>query len=517
MKTDGLYWTTTGYLLTPGLLFAAGWLTPVVALPLVILTSLALVRSARRTPLPAWPRLRWQDGVRVGALALFFCALAGVGGFTEQKSDYLKHNLLLHDLVRYPHPVRYENAAFDNPFLCYSLAYYLPVAVLAKGVGGVSGAAVLHWLWSALGVGLMLAWLLRLGTPVGWWVVGGFFLVGGLDVITRWYWIAQDVYGGAWGTFWREFVLAKFAGIRQYIPPSVVLSDGDYRHRLEFPPVFSQFQWAPQHALGGWLLTALVLHHFYTQKLHPVFWLSLSQAPFWSPFVAVGLLPLLAVLLVRLPRREWLGGGVPLGSAVAWVAVYLAYFGAHLPVGGVDFLIRYLRGPGDIVLYGLFILFSFGFIGFLIYQSDRRYHLLGRYRTWFGTALLSLLLLSWFCVGEYNDFLLRSIIPGQFVLTFALLFALGQAWRRHIRSDWLVGLAGCFVLAAVYPVQEILRAVPLVRRAPGPQSVAEATTVFPDLSRMDGSEQHNFPLSAQYLGRRDSFFHQYLIKPPSLP
>lgn len=515
MKIDGLYGLTTAYLLLPGLLFAGGWVTPVAAVPLVAATGVAVVVSWQRRSVPTGYRHRWQEVLILGALALFLCAMAGIGGLTEQKSDYVKHNLLLHDLVRYPHPVEYANAAYADPFLCYSLAHYLPPAVVAKGLGGVSGAALLAFAWGTLGVWLVLAWLRRLGGRVGWWLCGGFFLVGGLDLFTRWYWIWQTLYAGEPGPFWQEFVQAKGAGVRLYIPPSVVLSDGDYRHRLEFPPVFSQLQWAPQHALGGWLLTALLLHHYRVRRLNAVFWVTLGQALFWSPFMAVGLLPLLGVLLGRVDRRTWYPLGLLAGAA--WVVLFLAYFEAHLPVGGADWVLRHLRGGADVGLYVVFLVFSFGLLGFVLVQLERRYRLLEPWRPLVFAALGSLLVLTAVCVGEYNDFLLRSVIPGQFVLAFALLFALGRARQRRLRSGWLVGLIGCLAVGAYYPLQEIVRGIPLLRKAPGLGSVAEATRTFPDLSRMDGSEQHNFPLSTQYLGRRDSFFGTYLIHSTSLP
>ena len=110
------------YLVLPNLLFLTLWVRPGIGLPAalsVLLSSVWLGRpDPQATPEPGLGRRNWSF---ILLLAFGWTLAAGAGGFLPQGGDYIKHNLVFHDLFHFAWPVTYPTAS-GQAYLCYGLA-----------------------------------------------------------------------------------------------------------------------------------------------------------------------------------------------------------------------------------------------------------------------------------------------------------------------------------------------------------------------------------------------------------
>ena len=173
------------YLVSPALVFLATWIRPAIGWPAALIVAIGvfqLVRSpAMATPRPPLPRKTFWI---VLLLALGWTLFGGVGGYFPQNGDYIKHNLVFHDLVHQSWPVNYAPPAGEKTYLCYGLGYYLIPALGGKLLGEnlvplltlawTFGGAALFFYWVAsLGqapVKTLLMILFFSGTSILWWL-----------------------------------------------------------------------------------------------------------------------------------------------------------------------------------------------------------------------------------------------------------------------------------------------------------------------------------------------------------
>lgn len=517
---DALFFGTLGYLLLPNALFLISWLRPEWGWPLAALLGAAVGLGYRNSTLPTGVTTTRRIQIFLALLALGYALILGVGEVGHQKADYDKHNLIFHDLITRPHPVVYENAAYGDPLLCYYLAYYLPTALAAKLAGGVALARWYSLVWGWLGLYLAFRWLHRLFAPHGAWVAGGFLTVSGLDLAVRNFWIWQELLDGSASRYLREYVLALGRGpaLKFYVPPHLVFSNGLTQTQLNMPAPFTQFQWAPQHALGAWLAASLVVSEVQEKKSGR--WLGLIAAAtlLWTPFGAVGLVPLLVWAATRVTWRTFLSWENGLG--VALTAVSGIYFLAHGPQQYAGFLFLNLQNGGDWLLYLVFMLAHVGVFATLLFWADRRFGILGDWRAGLLAATLGLLVSSLVFLGKYNDFLMRVSLPSKWLLTALLLYATAELWRRRHRIPALM-LTGLLLFSAYYPLRETaISAWNLTREPSVKRGIARATLNFgeADVSRIaPDPKQPGADFAAQYLGSRESVFGEFLMKPTRKP
>ena len=268
--------------------------------------------------------------------------------------------------------------------------------------------------------------------------------------------------------------------------------------------------WAPQHAFGGWLTAALALDDWYRGRGpegRGVFYVALALA--WSPFAAVGLLPLVGGMILKRwwrmsggwtsyvpPSREqrlflrerklramWPslfsvvnGAGVLAGSLFA---LFLAAHFQNYPLPAQykvtpDFphlpLLTAIPRP---VLYAVFV--GLEFLGFSValawfFEKKRspwpqdwaqrppqeqieqvKLQRGAGDRTFRERALLwlataTLVVLPWFRYGYANDLVMRGGIPALFVLQVLLARMFAQTDRQSTRRQRLaVGLTAVLI------------------------------------------------------------------------
>lgn len=422
------------FLAAPAVLFLAGWVRPMVAVPVGLAlaagigTGLARHVRSRRTSSTA------LDGVLVVALVIVLALLSGAGAVGHQRLDWYKHNAVLHDLTVEPWPVVYhETGREGRGLLSYGVGYYLPAAAVGK-VAGLGGAHAALLAWTALGLGLTAAWLSRLSGRIAWIGMVAWLGVNGMDAL------GMLLVGGR-----SQDLMQWWSGFAQY------------------PSNPSLLFWTPQHALAGWIGAALVVHAHEHRWPAPASGAVVAVVVLWSPFAALGLAPLLVSSLLR-RRSEVAGLAAGTALTVPFAVVAAAYLlGSErggVPAGWVWESLGPGRGP---VMWALFVAVEVAvplLALALLYRPGGAAEEAGARaawdaRVWLWPAALTLVVLPAAYVGNFNDLVSRASVPSLFVLA---VLVLRLPWDERLAQAAPVAarvLAAALLVGALQPAADV--------------------------------------------------------------
>ena len=420
------------YLLLPIALFLLGWFNWYLSLPLVVLLIAAIAPALRG-------ELRDPFNVAIGWIALSALAwvlLTGAGGIldTNTNADWIKNDAILLDMVRGGWPTYLPTEGLrQEPLLRYYLGYYLVPA----GVGQLLGVSALDWavpLWTWTGVTLLMtlfagqyrgrALLIAIAVLV-------FF--SGMDIVRVL--LFEDLDAVEFGSSHIEW--DYFGGMRvQYSSHMVGL------------------MYVPQHFLAAGLYTMLLIrlgqHAGFLRLSGPL----LAASLFWSPFVALGLLPLVLVLLWKnglKPFLSWPNLVLALPLALL-LLVYLLGGSANFPQG---WLVN-KHGWQLVSWLPVFFINQFLLLAALLCWLQPEL----RREPFFLVALASLLLLPWYQYGYFNDLAMRASLPALFLLSFYCAHCLADNWperQKAMPRGPLAALVIVLCAGAVTPLFEISR------------------------------------------------------------
>jgi len=389
--------------------------------PLVVaVLAGAAVWLARRT---AGGRWCWPGALLAGSWPLLVLAaaivwLSGAMPPFGENLDWHKHYAIFNALSQQAWPPRVVTAD-GIATLRYSLAYYVVPAAAVKLLGSaVLPSAIFAWTT----LGLYLALVLAFGgtrRPVAHsFLLGGVFLLfSGADLL-------GGLYTGTWPglTGHLEWWWAPFGSISSIVTNLI---------------------WTPQHALAGLLATFLVLR--YPQQLLGHAGVLGAAVAVWSPFAAIGLLPVLlwAVFTSGWRRLLTVSNLLVAPGLLLMAALFLTRESAGIPAAWLANL------PGYTVTGWLvFVVLEFGALAGALWLARPQQALL------IGLQAGFLLALSLFHVGITNDLLMRASIPALGVLAWLAAQAVAQAPRSWRQAP----LAVLLVAGLATPLGELLRA-----------------------------------------------------------
>ncbi len=429
------------FLALPYFLFAASWLQWPVALPVMATLGICLwraLKSARTMPgdspaasatastaSPTAPPLV-EPTVRsllCFAVVVLWVHLSGAGGFGYQSVDYQMHNGRLQDLVQHAWPVRYG----QDQNLVFYLGYYLPAALVGKAFGYAIAQKALY-LWTLVGVWQALLWLARLaGRRLSVALAVTFALFGALDLVGYWYARARLVPDGSYPLlpadldhlcFWTSYAFQHFVG--NYLSTTF------------------QLYWAPHQVIAGWLVAAVVTSLFWQRRFESLVF-AYSLLFFWSPLIALGLLPYLAVLLAASARHRWrelLSLQNLLAPAVLLVLFALFYAGGSAgtnPIAWIPSRVKLAQADFVLLFYGL------GFGVHLLAIAPTLRHFTPPQRVTLLALTANLLVAPLVSYGAFSDLFCRATAPLMFLLLVVGLRA-AERYRPLVRRCLLLPL-----------------------------------------------------------------------------
>ena len=437
------------YLMLPMVIWLVGWFEWWLGIPAAILLAAAF-----------WQALcgSWRPSPRAAAIAILAVAACWMmatpaGGVLNIRSvDWDGHRTHLIELGRHPQPTFLleplaayaPDEDYSPPLLRYYLGYFMPPGL----AGHWLGRAALNWavpIWTWIGVALVLLMFTR--ERRGWAVALAvliFVFFGGMDIL-------RIMLTGEWRLI---DIQVEWDGL-----PGVSVERGHIEWRgllgvvTQYSSNMTALMWVPQHFIPAGLYTFLMLQLRGHRRFLAVSGVLLAAAPFWSAFVAVGLLPLIAVLLWENGIRPFLRWpnlllAVPLAAVTA---LYLTSGQTDFPSGWIwerhewPLLVRWAP---------LFYLSEFLLLVILLWALRPNL----RREPFFIACTAMLLLMPLYYFGASNVLLLRASLPPLLLLCYYCAETLSQRThaRTYSRGWYTVGIACMTAILAIGSVTALL-------------------------------------------------------------
>ncbi len=465
------------YLVLPTLIFAFGWMKPVIAGVFTVLVLFGWFQAFRNFEYRAitiHPR-KIIFIIFVIVIISGWLLLSGVGEFGLQGWDFNGRNAIFHDLITHSWPVRYDYSGqpeLQNLFgpsgaLVYYFLFALPAALVGK-IFGWQVANLALFFWSFGGLLLVVYLLARKIGRASLWMVAAFIFFSGMDII-----FSQNIAGGSAAS--QASPPGGFPGIlwREITGTSSVEWWANYL--FQYSSITTQLYNVFNQAIPAWIVTLWILNQ--PQRKNDIFVYSLLAL--FAPFPFIGLFPFILYrsLAPGINGRMWLrkntdqnienkpslfqffrqnialqnffAGGIVILVSCTFL---LSNTGAHEN----GFIWEFNPQTGSLILsYLLFCLVEFLILGLLIYKenSDK------------GLLILTLVVLSvipLFKYGTWNDFAMRVSIPPLIIL-FVLMIK--NIWvespqKRNFKNFLLKScIVTILLVGSITPLHEIHRSV----------------------------------------------------------
>ncbi len=437
------------YLMLPVVIWLAGWFEWWLGVPAAVLLALAFGQALSGS---------WRARPRTAAVAVLVVAACwvmttGAGGvFDTSLVDWLGHRTRLLELGRHPWPTFLPeplaayapDSASPFPLLRYYLGYYMTPGLAAHWFG----PAVLNWavpLWTWIGVALILLMFTR--GQRGWSTVLAvliFIFFSGMDIL-------RVILMEGWGWIDLRIEWDRLPGIdlgTGHLDASVV--------PIKALSNMTSLLWNPQHLIPAGLYTLLMLQLRGHRRFLAVSAVLLAAAPFWSPFTAVGLLPLIAALLWENGARPFLRWpnlllAVPLA---ALIALYQTSGPTDFPNGWIweryewSLLVRWMP---------VFFFSEFLLLGVLLWvlRPDLRRE------PFFIASMATLCILPLYYYPEYNNLQMRGALASLLLLCWYCTETLVGSAGTNVRGG--VFRIGVACLAAILAIGSVTAIVELTR------------------------------------------------------
>jgi MFS family permease len=434
MKTiQSLKITTLIYLLIPSVLFLLTWVHLRIGIPCVLFLIFYLWKTHQST-------FEENTEIRISSSLIWMCLglsilinfLLGIGEFRPQTYDFQANNYKYYDLITHDLPVYY---AQQKTYLCYYTGYYLPTALLAK-VFGIESARYFSFIWSVLGLWIILLWIasFQQKKPL--------FLI--LFVI---------LFPNAWVVI---KVMMEFKLFQEYLQPYYFQIN---HFKLINETLIKNYAWATQHTIPA-CLGACVLINIFKEKdtfkdLKYALILLLSTM-FWSPLTAIGLFPFVGFLFLKnaqklFQQEKWSDLGLMIILIISFSPLLLYFISTEgIHANNTEFI--WQTGVTQWwILYVIYVFFNFELWGILLsfYKNPNKI-------IWIIAVILPCLV-ALYRIGIYNDFNIRVAFPSFFFLS--ILVGISFIEKMKIKPVVSLVIMAFVVLGSIANINQLYKGI----------------------------------------------------------
>lgn len=473
--------------------FFAGWLKPLWAAEACAVLGIGLFFGLRSWRHGMEDTVYMQKGTLcMGALlVLFLCWHTGIGAFTGQAGDWVKHNAVMHDLVEKEWPVIYRTG-YGESMLSYYTGFYLLPAIAGKIFGSFRAAELAQYGLTAAGLFLLWILVIRAGEVKGGknqLLCLGLLFVFSSGLLP----LGQAVCGSLYP---ENFPF----GSHEWMNPETV--------RIQYTSNWSLLKWVPGQAVVPWQATALLLLRPHKTQNYVLVGLPVLL---YSGFAMVGLAAMmLAVYLYDIACEGWKQAKKAFSASNILLAavggILVLYFWGNISGAKPEYLgfhwLDYGKKPE---FYFIFCFFMFGFYALLLFKENRRNPL-------YWITVAALFLYPRFSMGLYNDFTMRASIPALFTFMILILrfLGLGEGKEKSLAVRKALLAAGLAV-GAIYPFMNLHESITkneigMVYRTDGYMTLEQMA------DPSDGEIPDDFKYNYYTYDLEGDFFYKYLAK-----
>ena len=482
----------------PSVIFVLGFLKWYIGVPVALLLALAYLFVIRdmKTEEARTVRLPISSVLLLFFVAVAWCFFAGLGNLYSQSNDWSARNAIFRDLIRFDWPVVYRTT---NASLVYYIGYWLPAALLGKGMFLLTGRLPIAWTvgnmalwaWSAICVFtvflLLLVYLQTASKKQMWFIILIFVFFSGIDIVgTLYNWIFRR-----WGfpthlEWWTVYQFSSMTtalnwvfnqSVFAWMATVLFLLEKKVRNYALIIVLLLSSSPIPAVGLGLYMVgyALYLLWGAIRKKNAPRFWRDvftvqnvipvLTLLPIYFLYYKTNLAVNVGQAYTVVPPRDWGGIIFLLGLTAAliftawWLRrrqisirpkLWLTVFATLLVIVAVM-----LFDPSTRISYFVFLVmevFAFLLLLWKDYQDSPLFYL-----TW-GIAMLCPLI----TVGTAGDFCMRASLPVVFVLmVMCMRYLLDHAsvlkQKGGVEKALYIALIVLMLLGAVTPIVEFFR------------------------------------------------------------
>ena len=421
------------------LFFWFKWYIGVSAIIILVFLSYKLIKNIKYKTLKEYESIydikKWCVIIFI---LLIINILSGTGGFTYQNWDHNARNAVMHDLIDYDYPVKYNyekeglvEKIGEQGYLSYYFSYWLVSSSIGKVIG-FYGANVCLFVYQFIGLLLFMYFLSRFFSSVKIWYALIFLCFSGLDFV--------------------EFLVnyGKLFPLGTHI-------DCYVGSRFIISSFITQLFWVFNQSVPIWIIVMM----YFNEKDNTNIGLLMFFALLFSPLPSLGFAALILMnilfgkykdsnkdkLLDRIKKCFVKNNYLSLILIALILIFYLNNVGSQEK--GIVWLADY--GIEKSELIRTYISFLFGniiIIGLLLNNKINRKYII--------YVSLCLLLLSQFYLGIGADLLSRASIP---LLLFQFILIIDRLSNKDTSTTIHICLIVYLIISSIAPLQEIYRSI----------------------------------------------------------
>ena len=327
---------------------------------------------------------------------------AGWGRWVDQAGDWNKHNAVLSDLVNKSWPVYYSNGK-DHSMLVYYIAQYIVPGFIGKQAGSVRTAEIMLYVWNE--AGLFLAFIHAVTLVKADRYIMQFITAVVLPFFGIPLWIS-------------EYVLRLVSDFNRVGEGFWYFWEGDIL--IQYSHNFTLLRWVVPQVIACWIIMALFMELRDAVEVHALIAL---------PGLLFGTLSFLGMIPIIIAGDcEMLFRGRSLKNAIRkvlsienilimftlGVVLGLYFYGNVFSEKPDSVGLSMIQYNSDIIVYFVFVFVNILVYAVILWKDNGSDPV-------FFFSIVMLIILPLFRMGVYNDLVMRSSIPGLFVLMILIL------------------------------------------------------------------------------------------------